>query len=54
MIFFITHGKIGGPGTIDKSFNAIKYNGWIHLAGFLASVSPISSSMRYYEPFLEH
>ena len=33
--------QIGGTGTIEKSLNAVRYAGWIHVIGFLAGVCRI-------------
>lgn len=35
--------QVGGPGTISKSLNSIKFSGWIHTVGFRAPVSSFLS-----------
>ncbi|KAL0568441.1 hypothetical protein V5O48_013540 [Marasmius crinis-equi] len=30
--------EIGGAGTLEKSMNSVRYNGWIHIIGFVSGV----------------
>lgn len=42
--------EVGGPGTIMKSLNAVRYGGCIHVIGFVAGVSLISFSSMAIRP----
>jgi len=35
---------VGGPGTLPKSFQAVRYGGWIHSIGAVAKVSTSAAS----------